>query len=245
MRSRYSNFGEIFIMMIGWAIVLAVLTKAFTPAEEPGTSGKPSTTPQVRMMLRHVGCNEQLKTTVLQALTSLPWLSTVEFKSMSQKPAAHAEEAKTEEPCTTHLTALVQVVEEADFIQLIETLRAIGIAPKNLTFAGLPRFALVARVADMSCESCPRAAFDALTPLGVSVTYYATTNQGKIDPSRITSLEWLEPLKSKSLDKAKHTITVTVRSNRAARVDEMIRALAGAGFFPLSVRIMVTTADKA
>ncbi|MEE8292180.1 MAG: hypothetical protein V3R80_11915 [Candidatus Tectomicrobia bacterium] len=242
MRSRYSNFGEIFIMMIGWAVVLAVLTKSFTPAEEPGTSGKPSTTPQVRMMLRHVGCNEQLKTTVLQALTSLQWLSTVEFKSMPQKPTAHAEEAKTEEPCTTHLTALVQVVEEADFIQLIETLHTIGIAPKNLTLAGLPRFALVARVADMSCESCTRAAFEALTPLGVSVTYYATTNQGKIDPSRITSLGWIG---SKSLDREKHTITATVRSNRAARIDEMIRALEGAGLFPLSVRIMVTTADKA
>ena len=74
MRSRYSNFGEIFIMMIGWAVVLAVLTKAFTPTGEPGTTGKSSPTPQVSMLLRHVGCNEQLKTTVLQALTSLQWL---------------------------------------------------------------------------------------------------------------------------------------------------------------------------
>ncbi|MEE9150134.1 MAG: hypothetical protein V3U27_22370, partial [Candidatus Tectomicrobia bacterium] len=173
---------------------------------------------------------------------SLQWLSTVEFKSTPQGPTAHAEEAKTEEPCTTHLTALVQAVQQADFMQLIETLRAIGISPQSLTFGGMPQFALVARVADLSCESCPRAAFNALTPLGVSVTYYATTNQGKINPSRITSLEWIG---SKSLDKEKHTITVTVRSNRTARVDDMIRALKGAGLLPLSVRIKVTTADKA
>lgn len=246
MRSRYSNAGEIFIMSIVWAIVLGVLTSVLTPAEEQATTSQMET-PQVRMLLRHVGCNEQHTTAVVQALTTLPWLSTVEFKSADQKPGAggeaptHGEEAKREEPCIAHVTAQVQDVQQADFMQVLQVLRDIGVAPKTFEFGGLPRFALVATVSDLSCQSCPRAAFQALTPLKVSVTYYSTTNSGNIDPARITSFTWLE---SKSLNKSDHAIIANVRSNRIAQVDEMIRALQGAGLYPLSVRIM-TKADKA
>ena len=73
----------------------------------------------------------------------------------------------------------------------------------------------------------------------MSVTYYATTNQGEIDPARITSFKWL---KSKSISQAQRTVTANVRDKRTARVDEMIHALEGAGFRPLSVRIIARQA---
>ena len=91
-----------------------------------------------------------------------------------------------------HVKATVKDVQQADFIRLINTLHGIGIAPKAIEFGGLARFALLATVSDLSCKSCKRAALGALTPLKVSVTYYATTNQGEIDPAKITFAEILE-----------------------------------------------------
>jgi hypothetical protein len=225
-------------MTIAWAVVLVVLSKTFTSTTEDHTRKSP-TTPQVTMLLRHVGCNEQSKADVVRALASLPWLDTVAITTGEPEPTSGKEEEGHQDPCMAHIVAAVKDVQEADFMQLIKSVSAIGIAPKAIEFGGLAHFTLVAKVSDLSCKSCKRAALDAMTPLKVSVTYYATTNQGEIDPAKITSFKWLE---GKSINQSEHTIRARVYSNRTARIDEMIRALEGAGFRPLSVRIVVEKA---
>ena len=244
MRLRYSNAGEIVCMVIVWAVVLVVLTKWLIPTEAQRIAPF-STTPAVRLVLRHVGCNAPVKAAVVQELTALPWLEEVKVltKAKSKEEASDkaAYEARSDEPCTAVVTAAVSTWQAADFIQLAVPLQQLGITPKAIEFSGLADFALQATIEHLNCDRCARAAWEALTPLKVSVTYYSTTNQGEIDPAKITSFKWL---KSKRLDKAAQTITADVRANSTARVDEMIRALDGAGFRPLSVRI-VKQADKA
>jgi hypothetical protein len=239
-RSRYSNAGEIVIMTIAWAVVLVVLAKTFESHVEPLVNPA-ATSPEISMFVRHIGCSDQQERQVIQALAGLPWLGGATITPDHPWETPEEKEAEPEEPCSAFVTTPVEDVKQADFMQLIKTLYDIGIAPKAIEFGGLADFALMANVSDLSCKSCKRAALEALTPLKVSVTYYATTNQGEIDPSRITSFTWLE---SKSLNQSAHTITAKVHRNSSARVSEMVRALEGAGFLPLSVRIMITKTEK-
>lgn len=240
MRDRYSNGGQIFLMMIGWAIVLLILSRTFGSKEEPMVNPA-ATSPEVSMYMRNIGCSEQDKKQVVQALDMLAWLGTVRITSDHPWEAAEKQEEgeEAEEPCAVFVTAPVQDVQQVDFMQLIKTLQDSGFVPKAIEFGGLTHFSLLARVSDLNCKSCKRAVLEALTPLKVSVTYYATTNQGRIDPSRITSFTWLE---SKRLNPAANTINMNVYRNHAARVDEAVRALAGSGLLPLSLRVVAQQA---
>jgi hypothetical protein len=239
-RDRYSNAGQIVLMMIAWAVVLLILSSTFGSKEEPMVNPA-ATSPEISMFMRHIGCSEEHKDQVVQALDMLPWLGATQVTRDHpwETPEKQEEASESEDPCAAYVTAPVNDVQQADFMQLIKTLQDIGFAPKAIEFGGLAHFSLIARVSDLSCKSCPRAVLEALTPLQVSVTYYATTNQGKIDPSRITSFTWLE---SKRLNQAANTINMNVYRNHAARVDEIVSALEGAGLLPLSLRVVAQQA---
>ena len=236
MRDRYSNAGQIIFMMIGWAIVLWIISNTFGGKAEPLVNPS-AASPEISMFMRHIGCSEQHKDQVLHALGTLSWLGTAKITHDHPWEAAEKEEEESEalDPCAAYVTAPVKDVQQADFMQLIKALQDIGFTPKAIEFGGLAHFSLLASVSDLSCKSCKRAVLEALTPLQVSVTYYATTNQGEIDPSRLTSFTWLQ---SKSLNQTANTIKMNVYSNHAARIDEIIRALGGAGLLPLSVRVV-------
>lgn len=240
MRDRYSNAGQIVLMMIAWAVVLWIISSTFRSKDEPLVNPS-ATSPEISMFMRHIECSEQHKNQVVHALDMLSWLGTAKVTRDHpwETRDKQDEEAEPEDPCAAFVTAPVKDVKQADLMQLIKALQDIGFVPKAIELGGLAHFSLIARVSDLSCKSCKRAVLEALTPLKVSVTYYATTNQGKIDPSRITSFTWLE---SKSLNPTANTIKMNVYRNHAARVDEMVRALAGAGLLPLSVRIVAQQA---
>jgi hypothetical protein len=261
---RYSNAGEIIIMTIAWAVVLLVIDNALNQPAEQAQSAQPQAQmefpqPQVAMVIRHVGCSDQYKE-VERVLQTLPWLGEIQVKrSESLVQAAGTPQAaqplphttatmkleQLEEPCAVRVLAAVQSVEQADFMEIPRTLRDIGVVPTTLAFGGIPRFALQAKVSDLSCDTCVQAAKDALTPLPVSASYYfsASTKQPSetdvLRASKLTTFKWLN---NKSVNPQDNTITAHVLQNHTARVGEMIRALEGAGLLPMSIRIVVEKA---
>ena len=239
---RYSNAWQIIAMTVVWGLILLGVREVLNkPVEQIQVGFK---TPQVSLFIQHVGCNEQY-TEVVQALKKLPWLGEPLVRrgqELAQTPGAPREPvrpAQPEELCAARVQAEVVNVGQADLVELVDTLRDIGIVPALFEFGGLPRFALQAKVPDLSCQSCARAAMDALTPLPVSASYYISTSVEKgadISAAKLTTFRWLE---AKNVDIPQHTITASVKQNEVARVGAMLRALEGAGLLPLSLRIMV------
>jgi hypothetical protein len=261
---RYSNAGEIIVMTIVWAVVLLVIDNTFNQPAEQAQPAQPQAQmefprPQVALVVRHVGCSDQYKE-VERALQTLPWLGNIQVQrgeSLAQAegvpqkvvPMPEGVEAvrpeQPEELCTVRVLAAVQSIEQADFMEITRTLRDIGIVPTTLAFGGIPRFALQAKVSDLSCDTCVQAAKDAFTPLPVSASYYfSTSNKPPTETdvfrvSKLTTFKWLD---NKSVNPQDNTVTAHVLQNHTARVGEMIRALEGAGLFPLSIRIVVEKA---
>jgi copper chaperone CopZ len=261
---RYSNAGEIIVMTIVWAVVLLVIDNTFNRPAEQAQPAQPQAQmefpqPQVAMVVRHVGCSDQYKE-VERALQTLPWLRDVQVKrgeSLAQAegvpqkvvPMPEGVEAvrpeQPEELCTVRVLAVVQSIEQVDFMEIPRTLRDIGIVPTTLVFGGIPHFALQAKVSDLSCDTCVQAAKDALTPLPVSASYYFSASNRQpsetdvLRASKLTTFTWLG---DKLVNSQDNTITAHVLQNHTARVGEMIRALEGAGLLPLSIRIVVEKA---
>ena len=88
--------------------------------------------------------------------------------------------------------------------------------------AGIPHFGLKAKLANLNCESCARAALDAMTP--------------RRDPKFGVTFKWLD---SKRVNIKEQTITAFVRFNNTIHIDEMTRALTQAGLPPLSLHVVL------
>ena len=235
MWSRHSNPGEIILLTLTWMTLLIVLDTSLRSLQTQKLSVW--TTPRISLSLPHLGCNPERQREVVQILSSLPGLEHVTVRAEESLETSHQTVSHTQSkiPCMAHLTAAVQTEPTVDLMQLTRALRALGMPLGKLEFGGLPEFALVINVPDLACQSCQRAAVEALTPLEVSMTYYATTHQGMVNPAKITSFEWLD---STHIDPVNHTITVKVLRHRVARVDELIRAFDGFGLLPLSITVM-------
>ena len=240
---RYSNAWQIIAMTVVWGFILFVLRDTLNKPVEQQVQGT-FKTPQVSLFIQHVGCNEQYNE-VVRALKTLPWLGEPVVRrgqALAGTPDAPREPvrpAQPEELCAARVLAEVVNVAQADLVQLANTLRDIGIVPALFEFGGLPHFMLRAKVPDLSCPSCGRAAMDALTPLPVSASYYLSTTVEKgadIRTTKLTTFRWLE---TKRVDLIQNTITASVKKNGIVHVGEMLRALEGAGLLPLSIRIVV------
>jgi hypothetical protein len=249
---RYSNAGEIIVIMVAWAAVLLVVKSVL---DKPAVQHVQAafTRPQVEMVMRHVGCSEQYQE-VVQALKALPWVGETRVErgadvahtagtSPQATPAPHAVSTvrpeQPLEPCGVRVLAEVKNVEQAEFMQLTATLRDIGVVPLTIEFGGLPSFALQAHMVDMSCTTCEQAALEALKPFPVSATYYYSTTPNPVEVSKQRTFQWLD---SKSVDTTQNTITVVVLPQHTARIGEMLRSFERAGLLPLALRIVV---DKA
>jgi hypothetical protein len=245
---RYSNAGEIVVIAVVWVVILLVVKNAFDTPAASETVHPTFTTPQIETIIRHIGCSEQYKE-VVRVLKTLPWLEEPQImrgdqvaKEIGEVPAVPAPHTlgtvRPEQPlelCAVRIAARVKSVEQADFVQLTEALRDIGIVPVTLEFGGLQHFALQAQMADLSCQPCVQTAMDALSMFPVSATYYYSTTKNPIEVSKQTSFQWLE---SKGVDTSRHTITVSVRPQHTARVVEMMRAFERSGLLPLAIRVV-------
>jgi hypothetical protein len=254
---RYSNAGEIAVITIVWAVILLLVKSAFdVPAKE--LQQPEFSKPQIMLVLRYVGCTKQ-EQEVIKVLSSLPWLEPASIErdevmavnphaAGTPPPTAPAPHATTHggteelvDTCTIRIVAGVKDTAQADFIQLTNVLRDIGVVPAVLMFGGLSRFSLQAQMTSMSmsCIPCVQTALEALKPLPVSAAYYYSTTKNPIEVSKHTTFEWLD---AKHVDEKQNTITVSVRPNNTARVGELIRALERIGLFPTAVRIVTAKA---
>lgn len=236
------------LVTLAWAVILLVVRHTVGTAA-PEHVQAPFTTPQLRMLMRHVGCSDQDKE-VLRALATLPWLGEAQVERAEPSvpvsgtrpdvaPGPHTlRPAAPQEPlelCALRVLVKVTSVEQVDFMRVVATLRDVGVVPVTLEFGGPPRFALQARMADLTCAPCAQTAMDALKPFPVSAAYYYSTTKNPVEVSKQVALQWVE---GKSIDHAKNTITVSAQPRQIVRVDEMIRALERAGLLPLSIRVV-------
>lgn len=221
---RYSNALEIIGMTILWAAAFIWYDNAFnTHMFKPDTYRLLTlSTPQVSLWMPHVGCSGKAEE-VMRALQALPWL--VEIKRAQTIPGADAEgpaKRPEEAQCDIGVLANVQDVERVDFMEIERALRPLNVVPTIFEFGGIPHFGLKARLANLTCESCARAALDALTP--------------RRDPRFGVTFKWLD---SKRVNIKEQTITAFVRFNNGAHIDEMLWALIQAGLPPLSLHVVL------
>lgn len=233
---RYSNAWQMILITILWAAALIGFHKAtHIEAEQMQME---FAGPRISLFVQHVGCNEQYQS-VMQILRTLPWLGELQLTLGKEMAAAHAPHGAPDpqELCVVRVQADVVQVEQADFVALNTALRDAGYVPASLEFGGLPNFALQATVPDLKCQSCVRAATEALTPLPVSASYYFSTAKGvEVDPAKLTTFKWVA---QRSFTPAANLVTVSVQQNHTARIGEFLRALESAGLLPLSLRIAV------
>ena len=209
---RFSNAKQIIVMALVWAFALIVYDEVFNKhlfAPTPAAVAK-FTSPQVAMWMSHVGCSGGLEA-VLQAISTRPWLG---------EPRVVEDVGK---PCGRGLLVSVVDVAQADFMELGNTLRHVGVVPAEIEFGGIPHFALIAQVSQLTgCLPCKQAALEAVSP--------------KKDPKMGSTFKWLDSAK---VGEAEQTITAYVRYGYGADVGELVRTLDQAGFPPSSIRIMV------
>jgi hypothetical protein len=114
-------------------------------------------------------------------------------------------------------------VAKADFVELRNTLRSVGVVPAEVAFGGVPHFALSAKVSQlMNCPPCVQAAREAMSP--------------KKDPKMGSTFMWLD---SARVSEEEQTITAYVRYGYGADIRELIWTLDQAGLPPSSIRIMI------
>lgn len=218
---RYSNVLEVTAMTLLWAAALIWYDIAFNQHffAAPDLTKLPST-PQVSLWIPHVGCNGRVEE-VLQALRTVPWLDQIERKGVpTGAGASHVPRPETQ--CDLGVLAQVPQIREVNFLDIEHALRPLNVVPTTIEFGGIPHFALRAKVANLSCESCARAAMEALTP--------------RRDPRGGMTLKWLD---SKRVNLRDQTITAFVRFNNAVHIDELTRALTQAGLPPLSLHVVL------
>jgi hypothetical protein len=209
---RFSNAKEIVAMTLVWALVLIVYDQLFSKHLFAPTAADVAkfTQPQVTMWMNHVGCSGGLED-VLQAITTLAWLGEPEVVEDASKP------------CGRGLRVNVGDVAKADFVELRNTLRSVGVVPAEVAFGGVPHFALSAKVSQlMNCPPCVQAAREAMSP--------------KKDPKMGSTFMWLD---SARVSEEEQTITAYVRYGYGADIRELIWTLDQAGLPPSSIRIMI------
>lgn len=246
---RYSKPAEIVAITVAWAAVLLLVQYVLGKPAVQQEVRPAFTTPRIGMFVKHVGCTEQYKE-VVRTLGALPWAGQTRVErsadgtpmgttSPEATPAPHTMATVPSEQrvelCGVRVLTEVKSVEQADLMQVHEALRAIGVVPLDLEFGGLPRFALQARMADLSCAPCVQAVLEALKPFPVSATYYYSTTRNPEEVSKQLTFQWLE---SRSVDTAQNTITVAVLPQHTARVSDLIRSMERAGLLPVSLRIV-------
>ena len=209
---RYSNAKEIVVMALVWALALIAYDQLFSKHLFAPTAADvvKLTHPQVAMWMSHVGCSRGLDE-VLQAIKTLPWLGEPQVMEDASKP------------CGRGLSVNVGDVEKADFMELRNTLRGVGVLPAEIEFGGIPHFALRAKVSQLlGCLPCVQAAQEAVSP--------------KKDPKMGSTFKWLDSAK---VGEEEQTITAYVRYGYGADIGELIRTLDQAGFPPSSIHIVV------
>jgi len=213
---KYSNAGQIIAMTIIWAVALVVYDRVFSKHLFMPTAEVVAkfTEPQIRIWVNHVACNGR-SDELLQALKTLPWLSDFQVMAESSAPSGLA--------CGKGVTMNVRDVAKVDFVELSNTLRKVGMIAAELEFGGIPHFGLRAEVSpQIRCEPCMQVARNAVSPT--------------LDPKVGTTFKWLD---SAQVNEKEQTVTAYARFGASAHAEELMRALEGAGFPLLSVRIAV------